>query len=57
MIKLPPGMLTQASVDMGEQPTVRRILISSTALDLPEHRRHARDACERMNHSPWSAPP
>ena len=23
--------------------------VSSTALDLPEHRRHARDACERMS--------
>jgi tetratricopeptide (TPR) repeat protein len=38
--------------DMPEQPPVRRILISSTALDLPEHRRHARDACERMSMLP-----
>ena len=50
-------MLPRASADMSEQPPVRRIMISSTALDLPEHRRHARDACERMNLSPWSAPP
>jgi hypothetical protein len=27
-------------------------MISSTALDLPEHRRHARDACERMSMLP-----
>ena len=44
-------MLTQTSV-MGQQPPVRRILISSTALDLPAHRRHARDACERMSMLP-----
>src|SRR5262245_31979053 len=37
---------------MSEQPPVRRIMISSTALDLPEHRRHARDACERMSMLP-----
>jgi hypothetical protein len=37
---------------MSEQPPVRRILISSTALDLPEHRRHARDASERMSMLP-----
>jgi hypothetical protein len=37
---------------MSEQPPVRRIMISSTALDLPDHRRHARDACERMSMLP-----
>jgi hypothetical protein len=37
---------------MSEQPSIRRIMISSTALDLPEHRRHARDACERMSMLP-----
>ena len=38
--------------DMSEQPPVRRVMISSTALDLPEHRKHARDACERMSMLP-----
>ena len=37
---------------MTEQPPVRRVMISSTAFDLPEHRRHARDACERMSAHP-----
>src|SRR5882672_9192753 len=37
---------------MSEQPAVRRAMISSTALDLPEHRKHARDACERMSMLP-----
>ena len=37
---------------MSEQPPVRRVMISSTALDLPEHRRHARDACERCSMLP-----
>jgi tetratricopeptide (TPR) repeat protein len=37
---------------MSEQPPVRRIMISSTALDLPEHRKQARDACERMSMLP-----
>jgi hypothetical protein len=37
---------------MSEQPPVRRIMISSTALDLPEHRKQARDACERMSMFP-----
>jgi tetratricopeptide (TPR) repeat protein len=37
---------------MTEQPPIRRAMISSTALDLPEHRRHARDACERMSMLP-----
>jgi len=36
---LKPGML--AASDMTEQPPVRRILISSTAVDPPEHRRQA----------------
>jgi len=27
-------------------------MISSTSADLPEHRRHARDACERMSMLP-----
>jgi hypothetical protein len=30
-----------AASDMTEQPPVRRILISSTAVDPPEHRRQA----------------
>jgi hypothetical protein len=34
---------------------VRRAMISSTALDLPEHRQHARDACERMSMLPLHA--
>jgi hypothetical protein len=37
---------------MADQPPVRRVMISSTALDLPEHRQHARDACERMSMLP-----
>jgi hypothetical protein len=37
---------------MPQQPPVRRVMISSTALDLPEHRKHARDACERMSMLP-----
>jgi hypothetical protein len=37
---------------MSEQPPVRRVMISSTALDLPEHRKHARDARERMSMLP-----
>src|SRR5262245_13099635 len=37
---------------MSEQPPVRRVMISSTALDLPEHRRHASDACLRMTMLP-----
>jgi tetratricopeptide (TPR) repeat protein len=38
--------------DMSDQPPARRVMISSTALDLPEHRKHARDACERMSMLP-----
>ena len=37
---------------MSEQPPVRRVMISSTALDLPDHRKQARDACERMSMFP-----
>jgi tetratricopeptide (TPR) repeat protein len=37
---------------MSEQPPIRRVMISSTAPDLPEHRKHARDACERMSMLP-----
>jgi len=40
------------AADMNEQSPVRRVMISSTALDLPEHRKHARDACERMSMLP-----
>jgi tetratricopeptide (TPR) repeat protein len=40
------------AADMSEHPLVRRVMISSTALDLPEHRKHARDACERMSMLP-----
>jgi tetratricopeptide (TPR) repeat protein len=37
---------------MTEQPLVRRVMISSTAVDLPDHRRQAREACERMSMLP-----
>jgi hypothetical protein len=37
---------------MSEQPPVRRVMISSTALDLPEHRRQASEACLRMTMFP-----
>src|SRR5262245_31864623 len=45
-------MLAASGADMSEQPPVRPVMISSTALDLPDHRRHARDACERMSMLP-----
>lgn len=37
---------------MSVLPRVRRVMISSTTLDLPEHRRLARDACERLSMLP-----
>lgn len=40
------------AAQMSEEPQVRRVMISSTALDLPEHRRHASDACLRMTMLP-----
>ena len=53
-LKLPPDGPSRvcSQPTMSEQPPVRRVMISSTALDLPEHRRHARDACERMSMLP-----
>ena len=48
----PQRRFFQNNGDMSEQPAVRRVMISSTALDLPEHRKHARDACERMSMLP-----
>ena len=38
--------------DVREASPVRRIMISSTALDLPEHRQQAQDACQRMSMLP-----
>jgi hypothetical protein len=42
---------------MSEQPPVRRVMISSTALDLPEHRKQASDACLRMSMLPLAMEP
>jgi hypothetical protein len=37
---------------MSERPPVRRVMIGSAALDLPEYRQPAWDACLRMNMLP-----
>ena len=37
---------------MPEKPKRKTAMISSTSLDLPEHRQHVMDACQRMGVTP-----